>query len=290
MIYAELRVTAVADVTPAMRRITLSGEGLADFVPLAPDQQIKLFFARDGGVPRVPLPPADGDVATWYQRYLAIPEPERPWMRTYSVRHHRAGRREIDVDFALHGPGGGEGPASRWAFTARPGAVVGLVGPAASTLRRAQAPDWRLFAGDETALPAIGALVESLEPGARALVFAEVAGPGEEQGWTSAGLVETHWLHRGTVPPGRSTALVDAVRAAPFPSGEVFAWVAGEASAVRAVRRHLVNERGIDKRHVAFTGYWRLRLAQDDAPTAEDAADRTEALADLAEAQARQGA
>ncbi|MGX2994202.1 siderophore-interacting protein [Streptomyces sp. JNUCC 64] len=285
MIHAELRVTAVTDVTPGMRRITLTGEGLADFADVAPDQQVKLFFSRDGGAPKLPEPPADRDPLTWYQRYLEIPEPERPWMRTYSVRHHRPREREIDVDFVLHGPGGGEGPAARWAYTARPGAVLALVGPAASNARVAERPDWKLFVGDETALPAIGALLDALAPGERALVIAEVADAGEEQTWTGPGLVETRWAHRGTAAPGATAVLADAVRAADFPPGEVFAWVSGEASAVREVRRHLVADRGVDKRHIAFTGYWRHRLAQDDALTAEDTAEREELAADLAREQ-----
>ncbi|WP_445396570.1 siderophore-interacting protein [Streptomyces sp. LE64] len=283
MIHAELRVTAVTDVTPGMRRITLTGEGLADFVPLAPDQQVKLFFGRDGRAPRMPEPPADRDPVTWYQRYLAIPAPERPWMRTYSVRHHRPARREIDVDFVLHGPRGGEGPAARWAYAAGPGDVIGLVGPALSNLRTAGAPDWKLFVGDETALPAIGALLEDLGPDEHALVIAEVADAGEEQPWSSPARVDAHWVHRGNVSPGRSTVLVDAVRRAVFPPGEVFAWVSGEAGAVRAVRRHLVADRGVDKRHIAFTGYWRLALAQDDGLTTEDTAEREELQRELAE-------
>jgi NADPH-dependent ferric siderophore reductase len=35
----------------------------------------------------------------------------------------------------------------------------------------------------------------------------------------------------------------------------VFAPLAGEASSVRTLCRHLVDERGIDRRRLAFTGY-----------------------------------
>ncbi|TAJ47121.1 MAG: siderophore-interacting protein [Herbiconiux sp.] len=38
----------------------------------------------------------------------------------------------------------------------------------------------------------------------------------------------------------------------------VYAWLAGEAGVIKALRRHLVSERGIDRRSVAFMGYWRL--------------------------------
>ncbi|MGH3985315.1 MAG: SIP domain-containing protein [Pseudonocardiaceae bacterium] len=66
-------------------------------------------------------------------------------------------------------------------------------------------------------------------------------------------------------------------------SGRLFAWVAGEASTMRALRRHLVTERGVDKRSVAFAGYWRRHLAQDDPPTTEDEREQAEALAELAQ-------
>lgn len=198
MIYAQLHVIDVEHVTPQMRRVTLGGLDLAGFAPVAPDQQCKLFFARDGGVPAVPAPEADGDVIRWYGRYLAVPEPDRPWMRSYTIRRHHPQRREIEIDFVLHGPGGGDGPASRWAAQARPGQVVGMYGPAVSHVR------------------------------------------------------------------------------APREHATGSCW---SASMVRAVRRHLVGERGIAKRDIAFTGYWRLHLTQDDDPTAEDEADQAEIVA-----------
>lgn len=40
-------------------------------------------------------------------------------------------------------------------------------------------------------------------------------------------------------------------------TGDFYAWIAGEAGMVRALRRHLVSEVGVDRRHVAFMGYWR---------------------------------
>ncbi|WP_346254688.1 siderophore-interacting protein [Pseudonocardia autotrophica] len=103
----------------------------------------------------------------------------------------------------------------------------------------------------------------------------QVAGPAEEQQLRSPAALTVHWVHR----PG---SLLDAVRTVPLPDAtdQVFAWVAGEASAVRAVRRHLVGDRGLDKRAVAFTGYWRADLTQDDAPTEQDLADATEQMAD----------
>ena len=124
-------------MTPRMVRVTVGGE-LDRFTPVAPDQQVKLFFARPGhDLSELPAPGGDGpdSVMSWYQSYLAIPEERRPWMRTYSVRRHHPDRGELEIDFVLHGDGEHSGPASRWAARAQVGDVLGLVGPAVSHLR-----------------------------------------------------------------------------------------------------------------------------------------------------------
>ncbi|MFE7131024.1 siderophore-interacting protein [Streptomyces sp. NPDC057638] len=283
--YSALHVTRAERITPRMVRVTFGGEDLAEFTSVSPDQHVKLFFSRRAGrAPVIPPMPPDGDVGRWYLDYLAMPEADRPWMRSYTIRSHDPRRQEIDIDFVLHGGDGHgdghSGPAASWAATAEPGDVVGMVGPQLSHHRTPGERDWTLLAGDETALPAIGALIEALEPGRRVLAFVEVDRAAEEQRFTTAGDVTLHWIHRDGARPGDGSPLADAVRTAVFPEGSVFAWVAGESSAVRAIRRHLVGERGLDRSAVAFTGYWRHRLSQDDALTDEDVADRADSLAE----------
>ncbi|MFK8850293.1 siderophore-interacting protein [Streptomyces sp. Ac-502] len=330
-----VQVAAVRRLSPHLVRITFGGPDLAGFRLDAPDQQVKLYFPRHGQrAPRLPEPPADGDPMRWYQAFQAIPEDERPWMRSYTVRAHHPEDGTIDIDFVLHGTGpesgrgsgpeGGQGsgsesgqgsgpkngqgsdsgsgqvggsasgPATRWAHTAAPGDTLGIFGPSAYFARPVPlgTADWMLLAGDETALPAIGTLAEWLPEGARAVAYIEVADAADEQAFVTRGDLTVHWLHRdtgrgagpdtgtgaGTAGPGE--LLVEAVREARFPAGTVFAWLAGEAGAVRALRRHLVEDRGLDKRDIDFTGYWRRALTQDDAPTEDDLADARERLAD----------
>jgi NADPH-dependent ferric siderophore reductase len=277
-----------------MQRITFGGPDVARFAPIGPDQHVKLFFPRRPGGPiDIPAMPDDGDVGRWYSAYLQMPDADRPWMRSYTIRAYDPDRAEIDVDFVLHGGAGDggagdgdghAGPAAEWAAAAARGARLGMLGPQITRLREPDEHAWKLIAGDESALPAIGALVESLGAHERALVFVEVQDAAEEQDLASPGRVDLRWLHRGDVAAGASTALVDSVRAADFPQGPVFAWLAGEAAAVRALRRHLVGERGIARRAVSFTGYWRLQRTQDDAPSEEEIAEQAEVLADAAEA------
>ncbi|HEY3688328.1 MAG TPA: SIP domain-containing protein [Streptosporangiaceae bacterium] len=276
-----IRVTGVTRLTPRMARITFGGDDLAGagrLVVDAPDQQVKLYFPRPGqDAPR--LPDADGDLASWYGAFVAIPDEERPWMRSYTLRAADAEAGTVTVDFVLHPDAG---PATRWAMAAAPGDTLGMFGPSPDFARpvplrgSVAAADWVLLAGDETALPAIGTLLEALPSGARGLAFVEVADAAAEQPPAAPSGVDVRWV-RAAGGPG--AALVAAVEAAEFPGGAVFAWLAGEAGMVRALRRHLVGVRGVAKRSIDFSGYWRRDLAQDDAPTEADFADADELLA-----------
>ncbi|MFG2226654.1 siderophore-interacting protein [Streptomyces sp. NPDC048644] len=288
---ALIHVTDVTRITPRMVRVTFTGDGL-DTLTAWPDQQLKLCFPRPGqNAPRLPDAGAEGDAMRWYRAFLAIPEDERPWMRSYTVRSHDPARREISIDFVLHD--GDSGPATRWAASAAVGDTLGRYGPDA--VYAGQLPldtaDWLLFAGDATALPAISSLIEALPDGARALACVEVADAAEEQPLAvDRPGVTVRWVHRQDAPGGPGEALLPAVRDADIPSGETFAWLAGEAGAVRTLRRHLVGERGIAKSRIHFTGYWRRSLTQDDAPTEEDLAEAQERISALrAESGAGQG-
>ncbi|GAA2669580.1 MULTISPECIES: siderophore-interacting protein [Actinosynnema] len=251
-----LTVSKTEFVVPQVVRITFTGEGL-DAIHTWPDQQVKLLFPRPGR----PLPELVYEEDTygmgWYQAFMAIPEPERPWMRSYTIRHHRREQSEVDIDFVLHEDS--PGPATTWATTAKPGDVIGRYGPSAAYTRPLKRADWYLFAGDATALPAMASLIESLPEGATILAMST----GPEQPFPLPGI---RWVD------DLATALADTE----LPTGTSTAWVAGEASVVRALRRHLVQDRGLDRGRVEFTGYWRKALAQDDAPTDEDLADARE--------------
>ncbi|MFJ5120479.1 MULTISPECIES: siderophore-interacting protein [unclassified Kitasatospora] len=289
-----IQVTQVERLTPRMARVTFEAETLDETVGRLPDQQVKLCFPREGQAEPV-LPARSEDPMGWYRACLAVPEAERPWLRSFTVRRRRPGTRLLEIDFVLHGDSGPAsgpdsgpdgGPAAAWARRARPGDRLGMVGP--SELYARPVPlatavaeaDWVLLAGDETALPAIGTLLEALPPGTGAVAFIEVAEEAERQRLDSRADLTVHWLHRdGAAPGGPLTA---AVRAADLPGGTPFAWLAGEAAAVRALRRHLVEERGLARPSVEFAGYWRHRLTQDDAPTEEDLADAREKLAQAA--------
>ncbi|MEU7006448.1 siderophore-interacting protein [Streptomyces sp. NPDC046332] len=210
-------------------------------------------------------------------------------MRSYTIRAHDPAAGTVDIDFYLHGTDGRarHGPATRWARAARPGDTLGMFGPSAdfATPIPLGASDWTLLAADGCSLAALATVVEALPPGHRAVAFVQVADATEEQTLVTDGELSVHWLHGET---SGAEAMADAVRRVTLPSGKPYAWPAGEAGAVRALRRpagavralrrHLIEERGYDRRAVGFTGYWRHRLPQGDAPTPEDLAEARERL------------
>ncbi|MEV0451672.1 siderophore-interacting protein [Streptomyces sp. NPDC050600] len=271
-------VTAVRRVTPRMVRVTLGDPSLAGAPLAGPDRQVKLYFPRPGqSEPVLPAPDPDGDVMRWYAAYAAIPEARRPWMRSYTLRSHDPANATVDVDLLLHGDAD-DGPATRWARNARVGDVLGMFGPSdyfAPPVDPASG-DWTLLVADACALPALATLAAALPPGHRALAYVHVADTAEEQPLPTEGRLTVHWLHGESSPE-------DAVRAAAFPAGRPYAWLAGEAATVRALRRHLIEERNIDRRAIDFAGYWRRKLTQDDAPTREDLAEAQERLAALSD-------
>ena len=145
---------------------------------------------------------------------------------------------------------------------AKPGQQLAVGGPRGSFV----VPDdfdWYLFIGDETALPAIGRRLEELRAGVRAIVVAAVTGPEEEQPFESRADVETVWVHRPLSRADRSGAAArrgsraEACRTA----REGYAWAAGESQTAKLLRRHLVDERGLDKAWVKAAGYWKRGAA-----------------------------
>jgi NADPH-dependent ferric siderophore reductase len=239
-----LQVRRSARITPRMIRVTLAGDELAGFGGDGPDRRIKMFFPVEGQErPAVPRAASGGPVWPAGQA--------RPAIRTYTVRRFDPAAGELDVDFVLHE---GHGPAAAWARDAQPGHWVAVSEPGGRYEPSAEA-DFHVVIGDETALPAVATVLAALPPGVPALAFLEVADADEEQ--SLPGDATVTWVHRGPREPGEPLAA--AVRAAEFPSGAGQAWLSGESGCVKDLRKHLLDERKLDRRRVYATGYWRAR-------------------------------
>ncbi|WP_432115816.1 siderophore-interacting protein [Streptomyces sp. S1] len=247
----EARVVHTERITPHMVRLVLGGAGLDGFdAGEYTDHYVKLLFAPEGVTYPEPF-----DMERIREEF---PREQWPTTRTYTVRAWDPERRELTIDFVVHGD---EGLAGPWAARAEAGDTVRFLGPGGGYAPDESA-DWHLLAGDESALPAIAAALERLPAGARAHAFVEIADAAEEQKLETAAGIDVTWLHRGDRPVGE--ALVEAVRALDFPAGDVHAFVHGEAGFVKDLRRHLRLDREVPRERLSISGYWRLGKSDED--------------------------
>ncbi|MFE6743802.1 siderophore-interacting protein [Streptomyces tubercidicus] len=268
--FFDVHVIRTRRLSPSVVRVTFGGERLAELASGGRDQRFKLFLPQPHQDRPVFHDTGDG----WYTAWRAQDPAERAVMRSYTIREQRHEPREFDVDFALHGAGPGAsplagGPASRWAAQARPGDRLTVLAPAVEDnggvdFRPPSGTDWILITGDETALPAIAGILSWLSPGTRAKVWIEIAHEDDRQPLPSFADADITWLVRDGATAAGSEPVLDALRAAELPEGTPYAWIAGESGTVKAVRRHLVRERGFDRRAVKFTGYWRRGASEEE--------------------------
>lgn len=218
-----VQVRNIEHLTPGMLRITFSGEGLSDFVSLAPDDHVKIV-----------VPALAGENVR----------------RDYTPRRHDPSARTLAIDFAIHDAG----PATRWALDAKPGDVLQIGGPKGSAVVTADIRRWLLI-GDETALPAIGRRIEEAKAGTRITSIVSVTGPREHQTFETAAHLTTLWNHRplqAASEPGSLLAMVKTVDLEP----ETFVWVAAEANVARSIRSHFVKETQLARGWLKVAGYW----------------------------------
>ncbi|MEU3076882.1 siderophore-interacting protein [Streptomyces laurentii] len=262
--FFSLQVDRTRRLGPSLVRVTFTGEESKSFRSGGRDQSLSLFLPHPGQDAPV-LPPLDTpDLYAVLGAWRALPHDERAVMRSYTVRAQRTapdGTAEIDIDFAIHEDGG---PACRWAEAARPGDRVVVLGPAVAenTGVRFRLPadaDSVVIWGDETALPAVAGILEWLPAGLPARVFLEVPYPDDRLELETAADAAVTWLVRAEGAP----SAVAAVAAEELPGSAPYVWIAGESGSVKALRRHFVGERGLDRRRVTFVGYWRRGLSED---------------------------
>lgn len=238
----------------------------------------------------------------WYARWRALPDDRRSPFRTYTVRAVDTVSRRVDIDFVTHTEDGyPAGPGSAWLHTAMPGDAVVIVGPDVRSEHSDTGMDWKpghatelLLLGDETAMPAITGILERLPAPCRATALIEVPDRGDVIPVDSVADVDVRWLPREGAPVGSllvpalhewrraDRSVVDAAHAdtvqelddidvdtqilwdspEPESTGEFYAWLAGESAVIKQLRRLLVTDWGVDRRRVAFMGYWRQGVAE----------------------------
>ncbi|ELP3489690.1 siderophore-interacting protein [Pseudomonas aeruginosa] len=279
-------------LSPALTRFVFGGPEVAEMKTLAADQRIKIFFPDASG-----QPPSLPGGSEWYQAYRSVEPARRPPMRTYTIRALRAEQEEVDVEFVLHGENGPASAWATHARIgdrlqlAAPNRQYGD-DPGGYEWKPPAGVRHILLIADETALPAVAGILEELAGETEPPVveaFLEVPGEADILDLPAIPAARLHWLprHQSGIHSRNGERMIEAARQARLPerevaggaaqeledidideeilwelaspeSGSFYAWVAGESAAVMAIRRYLVQERGIDKRHLTLMGYWRL--------------------------------
>jgi NADPH-dependent ferric siderophore reductase len=250
------QVISSEQLTPHMIRLVLGGGGFDTFKPGEfADSYVKFVIVRDDvDVTALPQP-------LTLDSFNDLPEEQRPVVRTYTVRRVDPDRREITVDFVVHGEHGVAGP---WAASVQPGDPAYLMGPSGAYSPDPDA-DWHLLAGDEAGLPALSAALEALPPNAIGQAFIEVSGPDDEVPLSAPDGVEVRWVYRGgradLVPEeqaGDNAPLIAAVKESAWLPGQAQVFIHGEAQAVmHNLRPYIRKVRGVDAKWASISGYWR---------------------------------
>ncbi|MFD2757525.1 siderophore-interacting protein [Gulosibacter faecalis] len=243
-------------VTPNMQRVTLGGDDLRRFEYRGFDQWFRLALPVQDSTRFDNLPSKFG--IGGYLKYLTLPKGTRPVIRNYTVRQYRADPVELDIDFVVHAgetdDGHAVGVAAPWALAAKPGDAVAFIDQGCGYAP--VAADWTLLVGDESALPAVAGVLRDLPRDARGHAIIELFDERDRQDVEAPEGVEVHWVLRSpTDAPG--TAALPKLAALEFPEGSVYAFAVGESAVATGARRHLVNERGVPKSNVTFSGYWK---------------------------------
>jgi len=225
-----------------MCRVTLGGHELQGFAVEQPAASV-----------RVLLPPGGQDefvLPEWAGNEFLLPGGGRPVIRTLTPRRFDPSGLELDVEVVVHDGGA----ASEWATGVRPGDDAAVSGPARGYTIDADGRSF-LLAGDETAIPAIGQLLDGLPSGLPVHAWIEIATTDARLAMPARSGATVDWLVQpaGSLP---GESLVQAVAGAELVSG-VRVWAAGEAAAMQRIRRCLFEARSFSRQHATVRGYWK---------------------------------
>ena len=240
-------VVSVSRIAPRLVSVQVAGDSLDSFRIEAPTSHIKVMLPP-GGQRELVLPRDTPEGVVWPD------EAVRPVVRTYTPRRFDEATRTLEIQFVLHGAG----PASEWAERASVGDRLAVAGPGGRFTMDPATEHWWI-AGDESAIPAIGTLLEALPSSVTAEVHVEVTDSADEVELSSPAKAGITWHHRRS-PDAWGAELGGVARAADFADGTKV-WVACEAAAMRGIRRYLLAERRLPASSLVTRGYWRLGAA-----------------------------
>ncbi|MDX6341852.1 MAG: hypothetical protein QOH87_1990 [Trebonia sp.] len=233
----------MSTIAPRLVSVLVTGDDLDVFADAAPTAHLKVFLPAAGqDAPNLPEFAPDG--------VARAEDGPPPTVRTYTPRGYDPATRTLEIQFLIHG----EGPASAWAQRAKPGDKLAVAGPGGRFSLEPVAGHWWL-AADESAIPAVGTLLEALPETTTVDVQIEVDGPDDEIELAGPPKTTITWHHR-RARDAFGAELAAAAREATIPDGARI-WVACEAAAMRDIRRSFTRERGLPAAQLVTRGYWR---------------------------------
>ncbi|MCL8249941.1 siderophore-interacting protein [Aeromicrobium fastidiosum] len=234
---------------------TVTLGGLDDYPTTGiPDEYVRVLIPPVGSA--LALPQID---EAWNISYAeGAVEPD---FRVYTISDHRVvdGRVQIDLDIALHDQGVG----SDWVRRCRPGDEVGLIEPHGLYAAPSDVA-WQLLVADITGLPALARILRGLSPQQKAVVHVVLTDAGDEIALPSPADVDVTWQVVAKETDICET-LAEAVTSRDLPDSDRYVWLAGEARASRAVRRHLRRELKWPQADFYTCGYWQIEAEKWNA-------------------------
>ena len=229
----KLKVINSKELGKSMRRITLQGEDLADFPENQESGYVKIRFPKN----------IDHEPAHNKKDYD---------LRSYTIRAFDLKKRELVLDFLLHGD---SGPASKWASSAQIGESIEIAGPGPAIL--ASPADWYLFAGDMTALPAIAVNLEKLPSESKGIALLEINALEDKQDLQKPEGVEVRWIIN-TDPLNGCDELIESLNNIEIKGENPYVWVAGEFELLRFARKLLKHDKALPKESLYLSCYWKI--------------------------------
>ncbi|WP_415857367.1 siderophore-interacting protein [Sinomonas sp. G460-2] len=250
----DLVVSRTEWLTPHLVRVVAGGPGFDAFEDNGfTDKYVKISFpdALPGGA----WPDGPVDLTALKD---SLPREQWPVTRTYTVRSFDLEARELAIDFVVHGD---EGIAGPWAAGAKAGDRIVATGPGG-----AYSPDpkakWHLFAGDESALPAIAAALEALPEDAKGIAFLEVGSAADAPELEAPQGIDVRWLSRDGERAGETLVLAEAIAEAEWLSGNPSVFAHGERGAMKELRA-VFKQRDLPRKQLSLSGYWAHGRAED---------------------------
>jgi NADPH-dependent ferric siderophore reductase len=247
--FRPVTVRRVERLSPRMARITFAGPDLEGLTVEDPAASVRLLLPSSGARELV--------MPTWNGNEFLLPDGRRPTIRTFTPRRVDPETFELDLEIVIHGGG----VASEWADAVAPGGPAAISGPGRGYTVDREAPGF-VLGGDETAIPAISQLLETLPAETPVRAHIEIAADDARLPVPDHPQATVEWwqLASGASP---GDALVAAVRGTDLTPG-TRVWMAGEAAAVQRIRRHLFKDRGLPRAHASVRGYWKHGRTGDE--------------------------